>query len=76
MLICFSILDKLCQLVRNPWFFIGFIGASKFPVNGLDLTAGSSNNEDSLLLKIVEASLTSYDLPSVLAGKKAAYSVQ
>jgi hypothetical protein len=76
MLICFSILDKLCQRVRGPWFFTGFIGASKFSVNGLGLTAGSSNSEDFLLLQIVKASLTYYDPPSVLSGKNIAYSVE
>jgi hypothetical protein len=68
-------LDKSCQRIYDPWFFTGFIGASKFSVNGLGLTAGSSNSEDSLLLQIVEASLTYYYLHSVISGKNAAYSV-
>jgi hypothetical protein len=72
MLICFSILDKLCQRVRDP---PGFIGASKFSVNGLGLI-GSSNSEDSLLLQMVKDSLTYYDLRSVLSGKNTAYSVE
>jgi len=73
MLIYFSILEKLCESVRDP---PGFIGASKFSVSGLGLTAGSSNSEDSLLLQIVEASLTYYNLRSVLSGKNAAYTVE
>jgi hypothetical protein len=76
MLICFSILDKLCQCVGDPWFFTGFTGVSKFSVNGLGLIPGSLDSEDFFHLQMVKANLTYYDLFSVLAGKRAAYSVE
>jgi hypothetical protein len=56
--------------------FTGFIGPSKFSVNGLGLTAGSSKCEAFLCLQIFEASLTYYDFRSVFAWKKAAYLVE